>query len=56
MPSDLVVWGIEPAVLASGVRLSETVAANLEELVEKVVTELKDWGMKIDSKKERVLR
>ena len=56
MPSDLVVWGIEPAVLASGVRLSETVVAHLEELVEKVVTELEGWGMKIDSKKERVLR
>lgn len=56
MPSDLVVWGIEPAVLASGVRLSEAVAVHLEELVERVVTELEGWGMKIDSKKERVLR
>lgn len=56
MPSDLVVWGLEPEVLAPGVRLSETVAAHLEKLVERVVTELEDWGMKIDSKKEQVLR
>lgn len=44
-PPRLVVWGMEPATLETGLDLSETVAARLDHLVEAVVGELRRWGL-----------
>jgi len=44
-PPRLVVWGMEPATLETGLDLSETVAARLDHLVEAVVDELHHWGI-----------
>ncbi|MFM8333139.1 MAG: hydrogenase maturation protease [Candidatus Methylumidiphilus sp.] len=49
-PPRLVVWGIVPAVLESGVALSDTVEARLGELVEKVALELRQWGIAVSPK------
>jgi len=45
VPPRLVVWGLEPAVIESGLDLSHPVEAQLEHLVEEVVGELRKWGI-----------
>jgi hydrogenase maturation protease len=45
MPPHLVVWGMEPAVLETGVVLSNIVAVQLDPLVREVVGELRQWGL-----------
>lgn len=44
-PPKLVVWGIEPAVLDSGLALSTVVESHLPELISAVVKELQAWGL-----------
>ena len=44
-PPRLVVWGIEPVTLETGLDLSAAVAARLDDLVEAVVGELQQWGV-----------
>lgn len=41
----LVVWGLVPAILDPGVRLSEPVEVQLDTLVEAVIGELQNWGV-----------
>lgn len=45
VPPRLVVWGIVPATLDSGVGLSQRVEEQLIPLVEAVIEELKQWGI-----------
>jgi hydrogenase maturation protease len=46
-PPRLVIWGMEPAVLETGVILSDVVEAQLDHLVQEVVGELRQWGIEI---------
>jgi hydrogenase maturation protease len=45
LPSRLVLWGMEPASVNWGVGLSPQVAAGLSSLVERLVAELRSWGV-----------
>jgi hydrogenase maturation protease len=45
VPPRLVVWGLVPAVLESGVGLSDIVEAQLGKLVEAAIGELHRWGI-----------
>jgi hydrogenase maturation protease len=45
-PPQLVIWGMEPAVLETGVELSEIVENQLNHLVQKVLEELQCWGIR----------
>ncbi len=44
-PEEVVLWGMEPAVVDTGLELSPLVAAQVDELVKKVVEELQRWGI-----------
>jgi hydrogenase maturation protease len=44
-PSEVVLWGIQPASLEVGLELSPTVAAQVEGLVQSVLMELERWGI-----------
>jgi len=44
-PRNVVLWGVQPGVLDMGLDLSPPVAARVDELVEKVVDELQQWGI-----------
>lgn len=50
VPPLLVVWGLEPAVLETGVGLSERVETRLDLLVKAVVGELQQWGISVSPK------
>jgi hydrogenase maturation protease len=50
LPPQVVVWGMEPAVLAPGLELSPPVAAGLERLVMAVTDELRGWGVIMEPK------
>jgi hydrogenase maturation protease len=43
-PRNVVLWGVQPGVLDTGLDLSPPVAAQVDVLVEKVVKELAQWG------------
>lgn len=45
LPAEVVVWGIQPAVLDVGLELSPPVAAQVETLVQSVLAELQRWGI-----------
>ena len=51
-PSVLVLWGVQPAVIAVGIDLSPVVEAQVEPLVEKVVAELQQWDILVTRKLE----
>ena len=44
-PRNVVLWGVQPGVLDAGLDLSPPVAVRVDELVEKVVDELRRWGV-----------
>lgn len=44
IPEEIVLWGIQPAVLEFGEELSPPVAARFETLVTHVLAELAEWG------------
>ena len=48
LPSRLVLWGIEPAVVDWGLELSAPVAASLDDLVSEAASELLNWGVLIE--------
>jgi len=48
LPSRVALWGIVPASMEWGLALSPAVAARLDDLVEAVVRELRDWGVVVD--------
>jgi hydrogenase maturation protease len=43
-PPNVVLWGVQPGVLDTGLDLSPPVAARVDVLVEKIVQELARWG------------
>lgn len=43
-PKNIVLWGIQPASLEIGLELSDTVALLLDNVTEKAVSELRQWG------------
>jgi hydrogenase maturation protease len=43
-PRNVVLWGVQPEVLDTGLDLSATVAARVDVLVDKVVEQLIQWG------------
>ncbi len=45
-PREMVLWGVQPALIELGTDLSEAVAARLETLVGKVLVELAEWGVR----------
>ena len=44
-PRHVVLWGVQPGVLETGLELSPPVAAQVEVLVGKIVEELERWGL-----------
>lgn len=46
-PGEVIVLGMQPAVLELGWELSAVVAAQLDKLVENAVTELRQWGIEL---------
>ena len=42
-PRNVVLWGVQPGVLDIGLDLSPPIAARVDELVEKVMDELRRW-------------
>lgn len=46
VPSELVVWGVQPASIEMGTELTPTVAARLPEIIAGVLEELGDWGIR----------
>lgn len=44
-PTEIVLWGVQPASLEVGLELSPTVAAQVEVLVQNVLAELQRWGI-----------
>lgn len=46
-PEEVVLWGVEPAVTETGLELSPPVAARVDDLVERVVEELRRWGVEV---------
>jgi hydrogenase maturation protease len=49
-PSNLVLWGIQPGSLETGLELTPPVAAQVDTLVEKAIEELACWGHKLTRK------
>lgn len=47
-PQRIVLWGMEPAVMEPGLDLTESLAANLDTLVDAVVHELRSWGAAVE--------
>ena len=45
LPRQMVLWGVQPDLIEMGMELSEDVAAQLEPLVDRVLTELAGWGV-----------
>jgi len=46
-PREMVLWGVQPALIELGTELSEAVAARLEPLVGKVLAELTRWDVPV---------
>ncbi len=44
-PSEVVLWGVQPASLEMGVELTPTVAAQMETVIRNILLELKRWGI-----------
>jgi len=45
-PENVVLWGIQPGSLEVGLELTPPVAARIDELLEKVLDQLKRWGFR----------
>jgi hydrogenase maturation protease len=46
-PDQVVVWGVQPETMEVGIELSRSVAARVDDLVEKILIELDQWGIDI---------
>lgn len=44
-PEEVILWGVEPAVMTPGTELSPPIAARVDDLVEKVTQELRRWDI-----------
>jgi hydrogenase maturation protease len=55
-PEELVLWGVQPAVVDVGLELSPVVEAQIDTLVDRVLVELSQWGIewtsRLDPEKE----
>jgi hydrogenase maturation protease len=49
-PERVVLWGMTPSLIGLGLDLSVPVAAGLDPLVERVVAELRAWGVAVDDR------
>jgi len=49
-PELIVLWGMEPLVMEPGLDLTPPCAAALDDLVDKVVGELRAWGIEVEAK------
>jgi hydrogenase maturation protease len=48
LPRKIVLWGIEPATIEPGVGLTETVAAQIDRLVDAIVEKLRSWELAVE--------
>ncbi len=46
-PSEIVLWGVEPAHIETSLELSAPVEAQVDALVQKVIEELARWGVEV---------
>jgi hydrogenase maturation protease len=51
-PEEVVLWGVQPAIIDVALELSPVVAAQVDALVEKAVAELCRWGIEPISKQQ----
>jgi hydrogenase maturation protease len=55
-PAEVVLWGVQPAVVDVGLELSPVVEAQIDTLVDRVLVELSQWGIewtsRLDPEKE----
>ena len=49
-PEEIVLWGVEPATLDTGLDMSPPVAAQLDALVHRALDELARWGVLVEAK------
>ena len=49
-PRNLVVWGVQPECIEMGTELTAAVEQTVESVVEKVLEELRDWGIQYEEK------
>jgi hydrogenase maturation protease len=49
-PRNLVVWGVQPECIEMGTELTAAVEQTVEPVVEKVLEELRDWGIQYEEK------
>ena len=49
-PRNLVVWGVQPECIEMGTELTATVAATVKPVIEKVLEELKRWGVHYEAR------
>lgn len=49
LPSELVVWGVQPECIEMGTELTATVEAAIEPVVAGVIEELRRWGVECES-------
>jgi len=47
LPAELVVWGVQPAVIEMGLDLSAPVAAAMEQVLSGATAELHSWGVQV---------
>ena len=52
VPQTLVLWGVQPGLIAVGLELSPPVAAQVKVLAERALAELKQWGIEATPKVE----
>ncbi len=52
-PDQVVLWGVQPAVLDVGLELSPSVAAQVETLAHNVLAELQQWGIQPTRRRNR---
>ncbi|NTV63138.1 MAG: hydrogenase expression/formation protein, partial [Oscillochloris sp.] len=51
-PETIILWGMEPLVMEPGLDLTPPCAAALDDLVAKIVGELRGWGHEITMRDE----
>jgi hydrogenase maturation protease len=51
-PEEVVVWGVQPMTTEVGLDLSPPVAAQVDTLVEKILDELRRWGIDLQMRDE----
>jgi hydrogenase maturation protease len=52
VPTNLVVWGVQPECIEMGTELTATVAAAVEPVVGHVLEELQGWGIRYETRGE----